>query len=183
MKHNYSIRKLLLVAVVALALVGCTGSSKKQAKQVEEPTISEETTEVAEDIEDETPSVDETFIEVLEMKGNIGEYPITMNFIWRSDCGDAGSYHYDSRPNSNFTLKYESIELVDTDYLTFREQHAVVNEYTAAGNHTGTFDGTIYNQAGRYTTFDGTFTNAQGEQFEFSVANYDNGEDDPWTEW
>lgn len=130
----------------------------------------------------EAPAAEEAVAEVspdqcMEMKGKIGEYPVTMLLSWPGDKASqpAGTYYYDKRPKSIFKLKYVKCGEVDSNNLTWLEQKVVIQEYTAAGNMTGTFDGSIYNRAGNYTSFAGTFTNAKGETFEFDLLNKEPG--------
>lgn len=127
--------------------------------------------------EDEPEGESETVsTEPMELKGTIGEYAVTMNLIWPGrKSGPAGTYRYDSRPNSIFTLKYAEYGESDSDNLTWVEQNVVIEEYTAAGNMTGTFRGSIYNRAGCYTSFAGTFTNGSGKTFEFDLINKEGG--------
>ena len=114
--------------------------------------------------------------EPMERKGKIGEYPVTMQLIWPGkESASAGSYYYDSRRKSIFKLKYVKCGEVDSNNLTWLEQSVVIEEYTAAGNMTGTFSGSIYNRAGCYTSFQGTFTNSQGKTFEFDLINKEPG--------
>lgn len=126
------------------------------------------------------PAADEAEVspdQCMEMKGKIGEYPVTMLLSWPGDKASqpAGTYYYDKRPKSIFKLKYVKCGEVDSNNLTWLEQKVVIQEYTAAGNMTGTFDGSIYNRAGNYTSFAGTFTNAKGETFEFDLLNKEPG--------
>ncbi|MBQ8655722.1 MAG: hypothetical protein IJ527_01470 [Prevotella sp.] len=95
-------------------------------------------------------------------KGSIGDYPITMTLAL-SDVAEgeiAGTYFYNSRPNSIFTLRMEHFETVNTHGT----MNLVLYEFTPKGNHTGTFDGHLEGRGGTYT---GRFTNSKGEVFDF----------------
>jgi len=108
------------------------------------------------------------------LKGKIGKYPITM--VFTSNCWDdnvQGYYYYNSRPKTHFTLKCMKHELVDSNNLSYVEYQVNFEEYTPKGNHTGTFEGVLFNRAGVSTTYSGTFTNSKGKTFDFMVQHLD----------
>lgn len=112
--------------------------------------------------------------EQMVLKGTIGKYPITMVFTsnyW--DDGLQGYYYYNSRPKTHFTLKCKKHELEDSNNLTYVQYGVILEEYTPKGNHTGTFEGVLFNRAGVSTTYSGTFTNSKGKTFEFMVQHQD----------
>jgi len=112
--------------------------------------------------------------EPMVLKGKIGEYPITMVFtanFW--DENIQGYYYYNSRPKTHFTLKCKKHELEDSNNLTYVQFRVIFEEYTPKGNHTGTFDGILFNRAGVSTTYSGTFTNSKGKTFEFMIQHLD----------
>ena len=97
-------------------------------------------------------------------EGNIGPYAITL-FMNPSDMGignTVGNYYYNERPNSVFTLELVKNEAVNAS----GSMHIVLKEYTAKGNHTGTFDGQYECRGGGFV---GTFTNAKAQKFKFEL--------------
>ena len=97
-------------------------------------------------------------------EGNIGPYPVTL-FLNPGDMGvgdNVGNYYYNERPNSVFTL-----ELVKNEAINAKgSMHIVLKEFSANGNHTGTFDGQYECRGGGYV---GTFTNSKGKKFRFEL--------------
>ena len=97
-------------------------------------------------------------------EGNIGPFAITL--FWNpSDFGEGdtvGNYYYNDRPNSVFTLKLVTNEAVNAK----GSMHVVLKEYTAKGNHTGTFDGQYEARGGG---FEGTFTTSKGKEYHFEL--------------
>ena len=96
--------------------------------------------------------------------GNIGPYAITL--FWNpADFGvgdTVGNYYYNDRPNSVFTL-----ELVVNEAVNDKgSMHVVLKEFTANGNHTGTFDGQYECRGG---AFEGTFTTTKGKKYHFEL--------------
>lgn len=108
----------------------------------------------------ETQSAD--YIQTL--KGKIGPYPVTMQLVPRDfEVGRfVGSYFYNDRPNSKFRLKLVKMETINLH----GSMKMVLQEYTASGRHTGTFNGQ-YECRGDY--FTGTFTNSQGRKYKFEL--------------
>jgi hypothetical protein len=101
---------------------------------------------------------------LLESAGKIGPYDITF-FRNPADMGEGdevGYYYYNERPNSIFKL----ILVENTAINAKGSMHVVLKEYTANGNHTGTFDGQYESRGGGY---EGTFTNSKGDKFHFEL--------------
>jgi hypothetical protein len=96
------------------------------------------------------------------LKGKIGPYAVTMQLAPRDfeEGRFVGSYFYNDRPNSKFRLKLVKMETINLH----GSMKVVLEEYTATGRHTGTFNGQ-YECRGDY--FAGTFTNSQGRKFKF----------------
>lgn len=99
-----------------------------------------------------------------QFDGHIGPYAITlfMDASVFTAGEEVGHYYYNDRPNSVFTLKMVSNEAINTK----GSMHIVLKEYTANGNHTGTFDGQYECRGGG---FEGTFTNSKGKKFRFEL--------------
>ena len=99
-----------------------------------------------------------------QFDGHIGPYAITffMDASVFTAGEEVGRYYYNDRPNSVFTLKLVSNEAINAK----GSMHVVLNEYTANGNHTGTFDGQYECRGGGY---EGTFTNSKGKKFRFEL--------------
>ena len=143
MKRNLLIVICLLMASLTQAQIAATEN------QDTEPA---ETT----DMEGDSP--------LQQFEGNIGPYVITF-FMNPADFGvgdTVGSYYYNERPNSVFRL-----ELVKNEAVNAKgSMHIVLKEFTAKGNHTGTFDGQYECRGGGYA---GTFTNSKGKKFRFKL--------------
>ena len=99
-----------------------------------------------------------------QFDGHIGPYAITffMDASVFTAGEEVGRYYYNDRPNSVFTLKLVSNEAINAK----GSMHVVLKEYTANGNHTGTFDGQYECRGGGY---EGTFTNSKGKKFRFEL--------------
>ena len=99
-----------------------------------------------------------------QFDGHIGPYAITffMDASVFTAGEEVGRYYYNDRPNSVFTLKLVSNEAINAK----GSMHIVLKEYTANGNHTGTFDGQYECRGGGY---EGTFTNSKGKKFRFEL--------------
>ena len=99
-----------------------------------------------------------------QFDGHIGPYAITffMDASVFTAGEEVGRYYYNDRPNSVFTLKMVSNEAINAK----GSMHVVLKEYTANGNHTGTFDGQYECRGGGY---EGTFTNSKGKKFRFEL--------------
>lgn len=112
--------------------------------------------EAEEEVEGDAP--------LLQSEGTIGPYAITF-FRNPADMGEGdevGYYYYNDRPNSIFKL----IQVENTPINAKGSMHVVLKEYTANGNHTGTFDGQYESRGGGYV---GTFTNSKGDKFHFEL--------------
>lgn len=97
-------------------------------------------------------------------EGKIGPYAVTF-FRNPADIGvgdEVGYYYYNDRPNSIFKL----ILVENVAINTKGSMHVVLKEYTAKGNHTGTFDGQYECRGGGYV---GTFTNSKGQKYHFEL--------------
>ena len=99
-----------------------------------------------------------------KFEGHIGPYAITffMDASVFTAGEEVGHYYYNDRPGSVFTLKLVSNEAVNAK----GSMHVVLKEFTANGNHTGTFDGQYECRGGGY---EGTFTNSKGKKFHFKL--------------
>lgn len=99
-----------------------------------------------------------------EFEGNIGPFAITFFMNPASfDVGETiGNYYYNDRPNSVFSLVLVENEAVNAS----GSMHIVLKEYTANGNHTGTFDGQYETRGGGY---EGTFTTSKGKKYHFEL--------------
>lgn len=97
-------------------------------------------------------------------EGKIGPYAVTF-YRNPADIGvgdEVGYYYYNDRPNSIFKLI-----LVENVAINAKgSMHVVLKEYTAKGNHTGTFDGQYESRGGGYV---GTFTNSKGQKYHFEL--------------
>lgn len=97
-------------------------------------------------------------------EGKIGPYAVTF-YRNPADIGvgdEVGYYYYNDRPNSIFKL----ILVENTPINAKGSMHVVLKEYTAKGNHTGTFDGQYECRGGGYS---GTFTNSKGQKYHFEL--------------
>lgn len=93
-------------------------------------------------------------------KGSIGQYQITMTLNSKSLDG---TYYYDVRPNSVFTLTCTSVSKQGDG-----SREVVIEERTDQGTQSGTFRGTVDKQC---SVFSGYFTNNQnGKVFKFDVS-------------
>jgi hypothetical protein len=104
--------------------------------------------------------------------GKIGEYDITLFFNPQVTVGNnSGYYFYNDRPKNQFTLILKFYEAKMREDATGMPvawgHHWILEEYSPAGNHTGTFDGI---EMAMGDGFEGTFTNAKGEKFEFKLV-------------
>ena len=99
-----------------------------------------------------------------QFEGNIGPFPVTlfMDPTVFEEGAEVGSYYYNERPNSVFTLVLVTNEAVNAS----GSMHIVLKEYTANGNHTGTFDGQYECRGGGY---EGTFTTSKGKKYQFEL--------------
>ena len=96
--------------------------------------------------------------------GKIGPYAITLfvNLEYADEDQEVGYYYYNDRPKTRFTLKLVEYAAINAK----GSMHVVLKEYTANGNHTGTFDGQYECRGGGY---EGTFTNSKGKKFRFEL--------------
>lgn len=111
-----------------------------------------------------TPDEVEGDSPLLESEGKIGPYAVTF-FRNPADIGEGnevGYYYYNERPNSRFRL----ILVKNVAINAKGSMHVVLKEYTAKGNHTGTFDGQYECRGGGYV---GTFTNSKGKKYHFEL--------------
>ena len=119
--------------------------------------------ELGTEVADEQVTTESSSVVMQQLKGKIGPYAIVMNLDLRamSEGEIVGTYYYVSRPHSIFTLRLVSMVAINAK----GSMMIVLEEYSPAGKHTGTFDGQ-YECRGDYYT--GTFTNATtGKKFKF----------------
>ena len=119
--------------------------------------------ELAAEGTDEQVTTASSSVVMQQLKGKIGPYAIVMNLDLRamSEGEIVGTYYYVSRPHSIFTLRLVSMVAINAK----GSMMIVLEEYSPAGKHTGTFDGQ-YECRGDY--YAGTFTNATtGKKFKF----------------
>ena len=112
---------------------------------------------------DEQVTTASSSVVMQQLKGKIGPYAIVMNLDLRamSEGEIVGTYYYVNRPHSIFTLRLVSMVALNAS----GSMQVVMEEFSPAGMHTGTFDGQ-YECRGDY--YAGTFTNATtGKKFKF----------------
>lgn len=101
--------------------------------------------------------------EYTKYTGKIGPHAVTLYLNIREEVGNvAGYYYYDARPQSKFTLK-----LVKNEPSLGGFNRVELKEYTAKGNHTGTFRGDVVS---RGDGFSGVFTTKKGKKYKFELV-------------
>lgn len=179
-------RNLYFIGII-LFLFSCSGQKTNDANEQMADSASVESVDEssAEDVQDDESeaqeetatedSEDEVYIEdddeavpdniVSKLVGSIGDYEVTMFYNFNTK---EGSYYYNDRPNSKFKLVTKRYANAIQHFNGIYEKHIVLEEYTAKGNHTGTFDGIEY-----LNEYQGTFTNSKGEEFDFNLVAQD----------
>lgn len=103
-------------------------------------------------IDNTKPKTHKEKVEILNLSGHIGEYPITMQLTIDGSMVE-GSYYY-NRGSSTLILS----GTYDDGYIT-------LHETTAQGRPTGNFRGRLSNKK-----FKGEFVNSKGEKYSFNIS-------------
>ena len=96
------------------------------------------------------------------LTGNIGPYDATMYINENYE----GYYYYNDCPKSHFTLKCVTRKAKRGS----AQESVVIKEYTAKGNNSGTFKGTMEFTSSLWQFYTGTFTNSKGKKYSFCFA-------------